>query len=482
MIMDNSLFDKIINTVQDCVFWKDKDRRFVGVNQAFLDFYGFESADELIGKNDEDMGWHNDPEPFKQDELRVLAGESTYKVHGKCLVHGEDRDIVATKTPIYRDGEIIGLIGSFLDVTDSVRRSQASSDVQILYTVDRLRKIPYFDSLLDEIGLTDILDPLTGSISRGYILDFAKSLISNKTPFTFSIIDLDNFKYINDTYGHHAGDVVLMEVSKNLAAFLGNNGLIGRFGGDELILISLNTRTVADNDAFFDKLYSSHNIFRRNITAGEYNPYITATIGVAVYPDNASDYDALFGIIDKALYAGKSRGRNCYVIYEESKHRDLDMNSLKKRSVYYICRDMAKVFDAARGFEDKVMRLNTVLKEDLRIHDLYYSEKDKELKSLTTGDTLGPVSDIDDLVIDEIYSTNDINKIKNICPQTFFTLKDNDIETMLAVRVGVEHKTYGYLICAESGTQRIWQEDEFAVMFSAARMLAAYLSRGGRDL
>ncbi|MBR5360929.1 MAG: PAS domain-containing protein, partial [Lachnospiraceae bacterium] len=57
MIMDNSLFNKIINTVSDCVFWKDKDRRFVGVNQAFLDFYGFDSVDVLLGKTDEDMGW-----------------------------------------------------------------------------------------------------------------------------------------------------------------------------------------------------------------------------------------------------------------------------------------------------------------------------------------------------------------------------------------------------------------------------------------
>ena len=83
MEMTVELFDSIINTSQDCVFWKDKERRFLGVNQAFLDFYGFESADVLLGKTDEDMGWHSDPEPFKQDELRVLAGRSTYKVQGK---------------------------------------------------------------------------------------------------------------------------------------------------------------------------------------------------------------------------------------------------------------------------------------------------------------------------------------------------------------------------------------------------------------
>ena len=118
----DQLFDKIINTTQDCIFWKDTQRRFVGVNQAFLDFYGFESADCVIGKTDEDMGWHPDPKPFMEDELRVLQGESTHNVHGKCIIRGEVREIIATKTPIYDDGVIIGFVGSFMDVTDEQER------------------------------------------------------------------------------------------------------------------------------------------------------------------------------------------------------------------------------------------------------------------------------------------------------------------------------------------------------------------------
>ena len=99
MEMTSALFHRIINTSQDCVFWKDKDRRFLGVNQAFLDYYGFDSVDVLLGKTDEDMGWHSDPEPIKQDELRVLSGESTYKVQGKCIIRGEERDSVDSRRP-----------------------------------------------------------------------------------------------------------------------------------------------------------------------------------------------------------------------------------------------------------------------------------------------------------------------------------------------------------------------------------------------
>jgi PAS domain S-box-containing protein len=124
-IMDRikaDLFEILVNTTQDCIFWKDTQRRFVGVNKAFLKFYGFDSDEAVIGKTDEDMGWHPDPLPFMEDELRVLRGESTHNVHGLCIVKGEVRTIMATKTPIYSGDEIIGLVGSFVDITEEQQR------------------------------------------------------------------------------------------------------------------------------------------------------------------------------------------------------------------------------------------------------------------------------------------------------------------------------------------------------------------------
>lgn len=137
------LMSRVLDTTQNCMFWKDTERRFVGVNQAFLDFYGFPSEDVLVGKTDEDMGWHLDPEPFKQDELRVLQGESTYMVHGHCLVHGENRDILASKTPAWDGDEIIGFVGSFMDVTDSYRQQQQIRDLsrELEASLDKERQL-----------------------------------------------------------------------------------------------------------------------------------------------------------------------------------------------------------------------------------------------------------------------------------------------------------------------------------------------------
>lgn len=277
MQMNVGLFNSIINTSQDCVFWKDKDRRFVGVNKAFLDYYGFDSADVLIGKNDEDMGWHTDPEPYKQDELRVLAGQTTYKVQGKCIIRGEERDIIASKRPLYDGDEIVGLVGSFVDITDVIRTENKNDGSQVLYTIDDLRKYSYFDRLIDGISLEEILDPLTGVLNRSYSIKFVRSLIFEKTPFTFTIIDLDNFKSINDTFGHAAGDKTLTQVTRGLAEYAKDCGLVGRFGGDELLLVDLKNITRDDKIHFFNNLYGNSKALRTDVYFDNGSAFITGT-------------------------------------------------------------------------------------------------------------------------------------------------------------------------------------------------------------
>lgn len=125
----NNMLEKVLHTTQACLFWKDLDRKFIGVNQAFLNAYGFESAEDIIGKTDEDMGWHPNPEFFRDDEEKVLKGETITLSHTKNMIRGKEKDIVASKAPFYNEkGEVAGLVGSFLDVTvlyDEKRRNAA---------------------------------------------------------------------------------------------------------------------------------------------------------------------------------------------------------------------------------------------------------------------------------------------------------------------------------------------------------------------
>ena len=102
-----------------------------------------------------------------------------------------------------------------------------------MYTSKDLEKYEYFNGS----DINFLLDSLTGVISRQYILDFVKNLV--ETPFAMCMMDLDNFTYINDNYGHKAGDICLKTIAENLRVCVGEDGLVSRFGGDEFIILLL---------------------------------------------------------------------------------------------------------------------------------------------------------------------------------------------------------------------------------------------------
>ena len=474
MNMTVELFDSIINTSQDCVFWKDDKRRFLGVNQAFLDFYGFESADILIGKTDEDMGWHSDPEPYRQDELRVLSGESTYKVRGKCFIRGEERDIIASKRPLYEGDKIIGLVGSFIDITDVLRRQNRIDGLQVVYTVEKLRHIPYFDKLLDETPLDDILDPLTGIINRVYALDLVHSLISVDTPFSFSIIDLDNFKFINDTYGHSAGDTVLKTVTRSLAEFIGENGIVGRFGGDELLMIDLRDTDFPAKQKFFTEAYERSDVLRQNVRFESGSTFVTCTSGCASFPADAKNFADLFGLTDKTLYLGKSRGRNCFIIYEADKHRDIEIKKLVKHNIYDDMINLRKLFERGNTLRDKLRSVLTFLTDSLQIADLYLINKDNRISSVADDRLDEDVSDISALTRGDLYTASTISGMENDCPKLYETLKARGLESVMMIRIGSDHASDGYLLCGVKRRFRIWQENECAIMYFLSDLIYGF--------
>ncbi|MEE3392963.1 MAG: EAL domain-containing protein [Lachnospiraceae bacterium] len=101
------------------IFWKDKNRRFIGANPAFFNYYNITPHD-LIGHTDEEMDWHPYPEPFKKDEEKVLRdGTKITDSVGECIVQGEVRKLLVSKAPIIEKGKITGLVVCFLDITNA---------------------------------------------------------------------------------------------------------------------------------------------------------------------------------------------------------------------------------------------------------------------------------------------------------------------------------------------------------------------------
>jgi diguanylate cyclase (GGDEF)-like protein len=151
-------------------------------------------------------------------------------------------------------------------------------------------------------------DPLTGAYNRRYLNEFANDYIKivkrEKIDFSLLIIDLDDFKNINDTYGHETGDQVLIQFVKIVRETIRENDLIIRFGGDEFILLLPNT-SINNAKILANKIInriSEHNMI------DEIKFFVS--VGVAQYGEKDSNIDDIIVRADKSLYEAKRAGKN----------------------------------------------------------------------------------------------------------------------------------------------------------------------------
>ena len=114
---DVLILDALRNSEELKFFWKDKNRRFLGASRAFLTYYGLSNESEIIGKTDEDMGWHVDDSPFRDTERKVLdEGYYSHGEDGACIIKGKLHHIRASKYPVYQGNRVVGLLGYFTDL------------------------------------------------------------------------------------------------------------------------------------------------------------------------------------------------------------------------------------------------------------------------------------------------------------------------------------------------------------------------------
>lgn len=166
------------------------------------------------------------------------------------------------------------------------------------------RAVRHFRFQFEHLKRDAQTDPLTGLFNRRTLDQFVTHHISQKLPFSMLIMDLDNFKSVNDTYGHDVGDEVLRFLSEALKRLFGEEYVICRMGGEEFVVIVPTDDTViALSDAEAVRAYMAN-------TASPTGKSVTISIGVATYPDMAETSEELYRKADDALYRAKRQGRN----------------------------------------------------------------------------------------------------------------------------------------------------------------------------
>ena len=164
-------------------------------------------------------------------------------------------------------------------------------------------------------------DPGTGLLNKRAITEYAKDLIdlgNADSSVTIAIIDIDDFKTINDTYGHSFGDEVLIKAAEIVQTAIGDKGVAGRIGGDEMFIVLRNMKSADEIRSILKEIRTNIEWAYKDREDTEF--VTTCSIGCATYPSDADTFADLFNVADKLLYLAKEKGKNRYIIYEEDVH------------------------------------------------------------------------------------------------------------------------------------------------------------------
>lgn len=196
------------------------------------------------------------------------------------------------------DGQIEQYIGVFTDISD-----QKTAE-------EELKKLAHHDSL-------------TGVANRYAYHNRLASIIETSTRFDQKLavffLDLDRFKQVNDTFGHSAGDQLLVELSTRLKRLLGNKDFIARLGGDEFSIALTNIRHAREAFGLAEAIIHSFSV---PFQLEGQDIYMSTSIGISFFPEDGLDVDTLINKADKAMYYSKEKSRNRFSVYHEDMDRE----------------------------------------------------------------------------------------------------------------------------------------------------------------
>lgn len=343
-----------------------------------------------------------------------------------------------------------------------------------MYTINSFCNVDIFKNK----GLDIILDDLTKVVSRPYIISLVKDLIDKKLPFSMLMLDVDNFKQINDRFGHLTGDEVLSIIGDRLIEHVGDSGFVGRYGGDEFLIIF---NSLYSYDKLWAKIRALLNeCFRKEIVTLENKIYVTATVGSVSFPYDGNNYNDLFMNADKALYRGKQKGRNCFIIYNRALHNKIDVHAIHQMTLFEMMNKLFDSFDSSTNIKASIVAAFKFLCDFVGITNVNFITKDNETISYAVKDELKISYDVLNETYQEVNSqrikvVNDYCELQNQYEQLFELCEKETIKAFNLLLVSSNSNEFGYIIFIDHERKRIWQPDEIALFVYFARLLSLNL-------
>ncbi len=273
-------------------------------NEWFFAYDINKSTIQFYGRGRDLLGFSKDKIPFPEGvlEKNIIYAADLERFHEftKCMERGEVKPFDIRF--VLEDESI-----RFYKVLYKIIRNATGSNNYVIGKAVDINQQKSFEVLAKTDLLTNCLNKIS---SENDINDTIMNM--HDKPHTLFIIDVDNFKSINDNFGHHFGDTVLSDVARKLHANFRSGDTIGRIGGDEFIVFLKN---ISNDEIIINKAQAIAKAFQQEYV-GKDNVYkISGSIGIARYPNDGRTYEELYKAADSALYQSKNKGKNCFTFY-----------------------------------------------------------------------------------------------------------------------------------------------------------------------
>lgn len=280
----------------------DANNKIVSVNRSFLEITGY-SADEVMGKNPKILSSGLQPPEFYERMWAQIKLTGSWQ--GEIWDRRKNGEVYPEALTVIQVKNTQGIVINHLAIfTDISERKMAQERIQQLAHYDVLTGLP------NRILFNDRLEQAMISAQR------------NRSRIALLFLDVDRFKQINDTLGHGMGDKLLKNIGQRLLSCVREQDTVSRQGGDEFVIV-LSDAGVAGAELVANKILQS---ILQPYSIEEHEFRITASIGIAIYPDHAQDAENLIKYADVAMYQAKEGGRNCYMSF----HPDMNESSYER--------------------------------------------------------------------------------------------------------------------------------------------------------
>ena len=285
----------VFNTVDEAVVVTDKDNHIVSVNPAFTTITGY-LPEDVMGRNPKMLASGIHPPEFYQGMWQTLGDTGNWRgeIRNRSKSGRLFLEWLSIKQVRDEKGQPTHYVAVFSDISE---RKAAEERMQHLAHYDVLTGLP------NRILFADRLQQTIAKARR------------DKSHVALMFIDLDHFKPVNDMYGHHVGDLLLKEVAVRLRECLRRESdTVVRMGGDEFVVILPEIDALQDAVTVAEKILFALN---QTFPIAGHTLQISASIGIACYPEHGTDEKYLLKQADAAMYRAKENGRNCLMVAVE---------------------------------------------------------------------------------------------------------------------------------------------------------------------